>query len=152
MFGLTPYRRNSNISADRGFRSPWSNIDRVFESFFNGYNFTPFSNNDVMKVDIKETDQEYIVDAEIPGVDKDDIKLDLNDNMLTIQVKKSVQQEEENDRYIRKEIRRSSTSRSFYVENIKVEEITAKYENGVLHILLPKADQEDTKKKSIDIE
>jgi HSP20 family protein len=105
-----------------------------------------------MKVDIKETDKEYIVEAEIPGVDKKDIQLELHDDLLTIQVQRNEQLDVENNNYIRKERRTSSMSRSFYVENVKQEDVTAKYENGILSIVLPKREPGIKKGKNIEIQ
>ncbi|NLO47439.1 MAG: Hsp20/alpha crystallin family protein [Clostridiales bacterium] len=152
MFSLMPYRKNSNISTNHKAWGPWTDIDRAFDTLFNGWNLTPFGNRDIMKIDIKETENAYTVDAEIPGFDKNDIKIELNDNMLTIEARKDEQEKEENDNYIRKEIRKSYAGRSFYVENIKEEDIKAKYENGILQVILPKMEKESDKKKNIDIE
>lgn len=152
MFGLTPYRKNSNISTNHRAWGPWIDVDRAFDTLFNNWNLTAFGSNDIIKIDIKETENAYTVDAEIPGFDKNDIKIALNDNMLTIQARKDEQENEENDNYIRKEIRKAYASRSFYVDNIKEEDIKAKYENGILRVILPKVEKENDKKKNIDIE
>ena len=153
MFGLTPFRRNHNLIGKRDGLSPWSDIDRAFEQFFNDSFLSPFFHQGgSMKVDIKETDKEYIVEAEIPGVDKKDIQLELHDDLLTIQVQRNEQLDVEKDNYIRKERRSSSMRRSFYVENVKQEDVTAKYENGILSIVLPKREPGIKKGKSIDIQ
>jgi len=150
MFGITPFRRNHPVS--RNFLSPWSDLDRAFDDFFSNA-FPSFYNGfGTLKVDIKETEQEYIVEAEIPGVKKDDIKVELNDDMLTIHVQTNEEINEERDRYIRRERRSSSMSRSFYVENVKTENITAKYENGILSLKLPKKEPGYEARRYIDIE
>ena len=149
MFGLTPYRKNSDI-AKRGVWSPWADFDRAMETIFGGWHFPDLRSN--IKMDVKETDKEYIVDAEIPGFKREDIKLELDDNMLTIQAQKDENEKEEGDEFIRKEIRRSYAARSIYVGNINKEDIKAKYDNGILHIVLPKDEQEIEKRKNIDIE
>lgn len=149
MFGLTPYRRNGDISK-RGVWSPWAEFDRAMETIFNGWPFPDFKGG--IKMDVKETEREYIVDAELPGFDREDIKLELDDNILTIKARKDKDEKEEGDKYIRKEIRRCYASRSFYVGNVKKEDIKANYENGILHIVLPKDEQEIQKRKIIDIE
>ncbi|NLL39517.1 MAG: Hsp20/alpha crystallin family protein [Clostridiales bacterium] len=149
MFGLTPYRKNRDM-ARRGVWSPWADFDRAMEAVFSGWRFPDLRGG--IKIDVKETDKEYIVDAELPGFDKEDIKLELDDNMLTIQAQRDENEKEERDNYIRKEIRRCCASRRFYVENVKKEDIKANYENGILHIVLPKDEQEIEKRKIIDIE
>ena len=152
MANLTPSNRNP-FPAGRGFGSPWDDLDNLFDKFFRR-SFLPyfFDQKDTMKVDIKETDKAYIVEAEIPGVKKDNIKLELSDDMLTIHVQHDEQTEEEGVNYIRKERKTFSTSRSFYVENVKHEDVTAKYENGVLKVTLPKRDKGAKKGKYIDID
>ena len=95
MTNLTPSNRNP-FPADRGFGRPWDDLESIFEKFFRN-SFLPsfFDQKDTMKVDIKETDKAYIVEAEIPGVKKDNIKLELSDDTLTIHVQRDEQTEEE---------------------------------------------------------
>lgn len=104
-----------------------------------------------MKVDIKELENQYLLEAEIPGVNKDQINIDYRDNYLTISVENIQEVNEEKENYIRKERRVGKTSRSFYVENIRYEDIKAKYENGLLKVTLPK-DENAPKRKRIDIQ
>lgn len=104
-----------------------------------------------MKVDIKENDEEYVVDAELPGVNKNEINLEIHDDILTIAVNHNEEVKEERTNYIRKERRTNSISRSFQLENIKNEDITAKFENGILSIHLPKKEPGRVKTKKIDI-
>lgn len=145
MFGMVPFRNNKMQQRENLF-----DIESMFSDFFND-SFMGLSGMNSMKADIKETEKEFIVEAEIPGVSKEDIKLELKDDRLTIAVEKNEESKEERDNYIRKERRYGSFSRSFYVENVKNEEVTAKYENGILSIVLPK---NETKKVNnrIDIQ
>jgi HSP20 family protein len=145
MFGIVPFRNNKIQERGSTF-----DMDSIFSDFFND-SFLGFANVNTIKADIKETDKEFIIDAEIPGANKEDIKLELKDDRLTIAVEKSVEKKEERDNYIRRERRCGSYSRSFYVENVKNEDVTAKYENGILSIVLPKS---ETKKidNRIDIQ
>ena len=149
MFGLTPYnRRNSEVQRARNGldMSAW------FDNFFND-SFFPFaySNNIGMKVDIKENDKNYVVEAELPGVNKDEINVELRDDRLTIMVQRDESNEEESDNYIRKERRNSSMSRSFYVSGVKPEDVNAKFDNGVLTISLLKTEDQKKKQHRIDI-
>lgn len=143
MFGIVPFRNNKMQE-----RGSLFDIENVFSNFFND-SFPGFSGVNPIKADIKENEKEFIVEAEIPGVSKENIKLDLRDDTLTISVEENQESKEERENYIRKERRYGSFSRSFYVENVKNEEVSAKYENGILTIALPKS---ETKKVNNRIE
>jgi HSP20 family protein len=123
-----------------------------FESLWND-SFSPafFNSSRQMKVDIKENDDAYVLDAELPGVDKNEINLEIHDDILTISVNRREEVKEERANYIRRERRTNSMSRSFQLENIKNEDITAKFENGILSIHLPKKEPGRVKTKKIDI-
>ena len=95
----------------------------------------------LMKTDIKEFDDKYEVEIDLPGFKKDELHLELNDGYLTISAEKGLDKDEKdkNDKYIRRERYAGSMSRSFYVgENMKEEDIHAKYENGILTLDVPK--------------
>ena len=146
MFGLTPFnsRRNGMIR-----RNDFWDIRDFMDSFFNDPFFQGSSG---IRDDIRETDKEYIVDAEIPGVNKDDIKVELVDDVLTISVERNEQINEERENYIRRERRYGSCSRSFYVENVKNDGVKAKYDNGILTITLPKQEYGKKNGKRIEIQ
>ncbi len=94
----------------------------------------------MMKTDVKETDEGYEVDVELPGFRKDEIKLELNNGYLTISAEKNLQKESK-DRMLRQERYTGTMQRSFYVgESITEEDIKARYEDGVLSLRLPKKD------------
>jgi HSP20 family protein len=103
------------------------------------------------RTDVKEKDDKYIIDAELPGMNKDDITVEMDDNYLTISANNEEYNESEEEGYIRRERRRGSYCRSFYIENVKQDEIEAEYNNGILEISLPKKEETVTKKKTIDI-
>lgn len=150
MFGLVPFsRRNGDIAKRNDF---WD-LRNVMDEFFND-SFVPtfFASGHPLKADIRETEKEYIIDAEMPGVKKEDIKLDLRDDVLTIAVEHNEERKEERDNYLRKERRYGSYSRSFCVENVQQEAVTAKYNNGVLTVVLPKAEDRKPKGHTIDIQ
>jgi HSP20 family protein len=149
MFGLTPsFRKQNNITAGNNI---WD-INSVFEEFFKEPFFqNSFVAGNAIKADIRENDKEYIVDAEIPGVNKEDIKLELRNDTLTISVEHKVDTEEKSENYLRRERKVGSFSRSFYVQNVKNDLVAAKYNNGILTVSLPK--EEDKGKSSrIDIQ
>ncbi len=99
----------------------------------------------LMKTDVKETDESYEVDIDLPGFQKDEVSLDLKNGYLTVSAAKGLDKDEEDKkgRYIRQERYAGSCSRSFYVGDIRPEDIKAKYEAGVLRLSVPK---ENTRK------
>ena len=108
--------------------------DMFDDSFFRSY-------NSYMKTDIKEVDNQYVLDIEMPGFNKKDISVELNDGYLTISGNKSTNNNEKDTKgnIIRQERYSGSYSRSFYVgDSIKKEDIKANYDNGELKIYLPK--------------
>ena len=95
----------------------------------------------IMKTDVKETDNSYELDIDLPGFKKEDINVQLDNGYLTIAASKSLEKEDEHEKshYIRQERYFGSMSRSFYVGNdVKQEEIHAKYEDGILKLAVPK--------------
>jgi len=87
----------------------------------------------------------------MPGVRKEDINIEINDNRLTISANRDERVEEKRDNYIRKERRTSSMARSFSIDNVEADKITAKHENGVLTLILPKKEQSKPRGRKIDI-
>jgi HSP20 family protein len=113
------------------FFKPWNEWfdDR---SFFNRVNNVP-------SVNITENSNSYNVALAAPGLKKEDFKIDVDGNMLTISSEKEEKTEEKEDKYTRKEYSYSSFSRSFSLpEDVKQDAIEARYENGVLDIRLPR--------------
>ena len=104
----------------------------------------------MMKTDVKETDQGYEVAIDLPGFKKDEIKLELNDGYLTISAEKGLDKDEKDkeNRYIRRERYAGSMSRSFYVgTSLTEQDIHAKYENGILTLDVPKEDKKAVPEK-----
>lgn len=107
----------------------------MFCDFFSG------NMSDMMpKTDVRETENEYIVESDMPGVKKEDIKINFKDDSLIMEVNTSSELEEKSDgsRYIRRERRSQNFKRMFRVRNIDRENIDASYNDGVLKIVLPK--------------
>jgi len=151
MFGLTPYNRRNNGISTKG--DVWDVGRSIFEDFFDDSFFKEtFLPTNEIRADIRENDKEYLMEMEIPGIKKEDIKIDLRDDVLTVSVDRNEEKNEEKGNYIRKERRYGSVSRSFYVENIKAEDVKAKYTDGILTVALPK--EKDTKNNThkIDIQ
>ena len=112
---------------------------------------------DMMKTDIREHDEGYEVDIDLPGFKKDEIQMELNDGVLTISAAKGLDKDEEDKKgnYIRKERYAGSMSRSFYVgKHVTVEDVHPKYESGILSFSVPKAEAKpvEEKKHYISIE
>ena len=100
----------------------------------------------LMKTDVREKDNAYELDVDLSGFKKDEITVDLKDGYLTIGASKGLDkdQSDENGKYIRRERYAGVCSRSFYVgENVRPEEIGAKYEDGILRLSVPKADRKE---------
>ena len=140
------------LLANRGFSS-------LFDDMFNDPFFTRSydgTSSQVMRTDIHEKDGNYLVEMELPGYAKEDIKADLKDGYLTITAHKNETKEEKDARgkCIHKERYTGTCNRRFYVgEDVTHEDIKARFESGVLHLNIPKKDQPKVEeKKYISIE
>jgi len=147
MYSLKPYKRSSDL-ATRDLYDFYNLIDDFFQDKLN---LGKFMSSDTFKMDVKDNDKEYQVEAELPGVKKEEISVDLTDGTLNISVKKEEKIDEEKESYIHKERRSSSMSRSIYLADAKTEEIKAKLDGGVLFITIPK-EEKATSAKKIEIE
>ena len=146
MFGLIPF--NTNSIDNKG-----DEFGNLLSDFFDDNFFTPFYKEaNAFKADIKETENEYLVEAELPGVKKEDISLEYKDNNLTISAKRDETIDKEKDNYVRKERHHGTFSRTFYVEDIKEDSISAKFDNGELIVTLPKLPKTEEKVNKIDIQ
>lgn len=96
-----------------------------------------------MKTDVKDVNDHYEVAVDLPGFQKDEVNVELENGYLTISAAKGLDKDQKDDEghYIRQERYSGSCSRSFYVGDIQPEDIHAKYEDGILKLTLPKADQ-----------
>ena len=95
----------------------------------------------LMKTDVRETDNTYELDIDLPGFKKDEVQLDLKDGYLTISAAKGLDkdQEDKKGKYIRQERYAGACSRSFFVgEEIEPRDVSAKFEDGILRVSLPK--------------
>ena len=114
--------------------------ENLFDDWMS-FPFRNFNTNGLMKTDIRETDGSFELDIDMPGFNKEDLKAELKEGYLTISAStnKDNGEKDENGRYIRRERYVGSCSRSFYVgEDIKQDDIKAKFENGILKISVPK--------------
>ena len=104
----------------------------------------------LMKTDVRETDDTYEVDVDLPGFKKDELSVELKDGYLTIQAAKGLDKDEQDKkgRYIRQERYAGACSRSFYVGDVEPDQVTAKYEDGILRISMPKEAKKELPKRS----
>jgi len=123
-----------------------------FDPFFSDF-FTSFDKESkLLKSDIKETNTDYIIDVEVPGLNKEDIKISLEDKYLTIKVSSKKENKESNVKYVHKEIFNGEATRSYYVGEVKEEDIKASFNNGILTITFTKeAYNNKVEKKYISI-
>lgn len=130
-------------------------LDEMFKDpFFSNWGTPPAP---TMRTDIQEKDGKYLIDVDLPGFSKDDIKIELKDGHLVIAAEKNESKDEkDNDgNYIRRERRCGKCSRSFYVgDGITDEDIKASFKDGILFLKIPKIDQKaiEDNRKYITIE
>ena len=140
--------------------------ENLFDDFMDDFSFPTFPNVDkelygkhaknLMKTDVKETENAYEIDIDLPGFKKDEIQMELKDGVLTVSAAKGLDKDEEDKKgnYIRKERYAGSMSRSLYVgEHVTAEQVHPKYENGILTFEIPKNKEPiEEKEKFIAIE
>ena len=142
---MTLVRRNGGLA---------NQLPMLFDDFFNrdifnwGTNNFSDTNTTIPAVNIKETSENYEVEVAAPGMSKSDFKVELDGNMLTISSEKSSERmNDENEKYSRREFSYQSFQRTFNLpkEVVDIENIQAKYEDGLLHLMIPK--KEEVRKK-----
>ncbi len=140
MFGLLPRRRHHELlSSDQ-----WPSFNRMFQDFFEG-------SLQGFPVDIKETDEHYELEADLPGVERENISIELEDEHLTVKVHSDDIHEKKDDQYIRRERHLRSCQRTFFVGNVQEDQVTASFDNGVLHVRFPKSEPAAGRQKQIPI-
>ena len=135
--------------------------ENLFDDFMNDFAFPAFEDVDkelygkhaknLMKTDVKDTENGYEVDIDLPGFKKDEIKVKLEDGVLTISAAKGLDKDEKDKKgsYLRRERYAGSMSRSFHVgDHVTVEDIHPKYENGILSFSVPKAENKPIEEKN----
>jgi len=162
---LTPFNRGTGLSL-YGSRDPFSSfrreMDRLFEDFFapiEGRSFAPAQGQNGSQqlalwpqIDLNETEKAYMVTAELPGIDPNDVELNLKDNALIISGEKRSERNEEDQgrRYSERSFGRFERAIPFETE-VDADRVEAKCNNGVLTITLPKNAQAHDKSKKIEI-
>ncbi len=126
MFRIAPFRRGNRVE---------SFLPRAFGDWFNW----PETSVQGFDVDVQETEEGYVLEADLPGISKDNINLVVDNGYLTIGVRQEEMISKDEGNYICRERRQASSRRSFYVGNVSPEEVTANYTDGVLEVKFPKA-------------
>ena len=141
---LTKWKKGEHSLADLDPMGPLSLFDELWPSTLveNGRPFSP-------PMDVSETDNEYHVRVEIPGMEKDDVSIEFENNVLTLSGEKRTTHEEKGEKVYRVERRYGSFSRSLRFADVDSEKVKASFKDGVLEIDLPKT--ELAKPKKIDI-
>ena len=128
----------------------------LFNDFFGGDDFFSRRESSIMKTDIKEKADKYVIEVDLPGYEKENIDLKLNDGYLEVSAKVVKEEKnEEDEKFVHKERYYGQCSRSFYVgDQITEEDVQAEFKNGTLKVTVPK--KEETKKlpevKKIEIQ
>lgn len=123
------------------------NFRPFFPSLFDDDFFTASTSRptSMPAVNIREDDKNYILELAVPGMERKDLKIDIDEDVLTISSEQKVENEEKQEGYTRKEFSYSSFVRSFYIpENVNADNISANYKDGILTVSFPK--QEEVKK------
>lgn len=141
MFGLTPFRSNYYVSA----YDPFKEMEEFERRFFGQR--TP-----AMKTDIRETENAYILESDLPGFSREDIHAEIKDGYLTIRAEHRSENEDKNESYLRRERSYGSFSRTFDLDGIDAEAITASFKNGVLTLELPKMQQKVEEARKVEIQ
>jgi HSP20 family protein len=146
MAALIPFNRKYVATLPTGFENFYNMLDDFFSDGSGvGRNLA----KDTFKLDVEETEGAFKIQAELPGIKKEEIGLELEEGKLTISVKKEENVEEDKKNYIHRERRLSSMARSVYLGDAKAEGIKATLEDGILSIVIEK---EQKVAKAIPIE
>lgn len=144
MAGLVPFNRRNNSLISGGFEDFNNMINEFFnENWPSRKNFV----KDTFKIDVQENEKEYVIEAELPGANKDEVNVELSDGRLMISFEKEEKIDEEKKNYIHKERRYSSMSRCIYLEDAKQDGVEAQLEKGLLTITVPKQEMKENIKK-----
>ena len=126
----------------------------LFKDLFEGDDFFSRRESSIMKTDIKEKEDKYVIEMDLPGYEKEDINITLQDGYLEVSAEVKKENNEENEeRFVHKERYYGHCSRNFYVgEQITEEDISAEFKNGILKINIPKKEEKKELPESKRIE
>lgn len=145
MFGLIPYTAKlANREATRNLMNPFS--DDFFRTFFES---APEARS--LNVDVLDKGDHYLLEADLPGVSKEDVRVSIDEGVLTIATETNQEKEDKDKNYIYHERRYGRTCRSFNLDGIKESDISAEYKDGVLRLTLPKSTEAAPSAREIEI-
>lgn len=143
----------TSLSRTRNINDLQGEIDRMFGRFFPSQDNNHSSQKAVWapRTDLIETDDDYRIDLDVPGMSKDDLKINYQDNKLTVSGERTINHSDENEEYVRVERSFGQFHRSFTLpRTVDASNISASYENGVLSVRVPKT--ETVKPRQIEIQ
>jgi len=144
MANLVPSNRRNRNLATTGFEELYNMLDDFFtDPWLSGGR----ASRDTFRVDVQAGEKEYIVEAELPGVKKEEVQIEMNDGNLSITVQRDEKVDDEGKNYIHRERRYSSMSRTIYLGDATSEGIHAKLEGGVLHVTVPRQPQVENSRR-----
>jgi HSP20 family protein len=151
---LAPQKESREMVTPDPFRSFQQRLNRMFENAFAPFTFPTGENLSIMtwapSCDIYETDNEIVVKAELPGVKKEDLKVNVDNNTLVIMGERKFEEETKRENYHRIEQSYGEFQRSFRLPTgIDAKKIAAEFKDGMLRVTLPKA--EEAKPKSVEV-
>lgn len=143
MFEIIPF----DYKPARSYYDPFRHLEEMERQFFSAPSVSGF------RADVMSKDDAFVIEAELPGFKKEEISLDIEDDILTIKASHQNDETEEDSsrRFIRRERYYGSFSRSFDVSNINTDAITVEYNNGILSLVLPKKEPEKPKTRHLEI-
>ncbi len=145
MYAMTPFGKR-----DYDLFGMFDDFDRAFGDPFSG--FAPAEGRRI-RTDIRDEGDKLVLEAELPGFAKEDINIDITDDMLTLSAEHKTESEEndKNGKYIRRERSFGSYKRSFDLSGINADGVTAEYKSGILTLDLPKKQLEQPKSRRLEI-
>lgn len=148
MLGLTPLTRTGIQKRNAG---DVFDLFNIFDDLLNdGQYLNKPSRIANFRVDLKDENGHYVVEAELPGFKKEEVSLDYEEGRLIISAKRNEETTEEKDNYLHRERKLCSMQRAIYLKDVKSEEIDATLEDGILKIVIPKIER-TTNKRTIEI-
>ncbi len=144
MAGLVPFNKKKSELMNFGIDDFYNALD---DFFTDNWPFRKGFAADTFKVDIQEDDKSYFVTADLPGVKKEELSITIDGGKLCISVAREEKTEDEKKNYVHKERRYSSMRRNIMLEDAAADGVTAKLDNGVLSVTVPKKEKQDTSVK-----
>lgn len=140
MFDLIPFEQRS--------RNMFDYFNQMSQDFFGGLNEGVYP----CRTDILDQGDKYVLKADLPGFNKEDIQIDIDGDYLTLKAEHKEEKNEDKDSFVRRERRYGALTRSFDISNIDAEKISASYDKGVLMLNLPKREQVAPTSRQIEIQ